>query len=124
MSSTRTPDPTPGWLSDEELAEIRHRLPLLYVEAVPVRLDGMGEVTEVGLLLRVSNEGAITRALVSGRVMFGENFAGCALSPSGKRFRPYGLPQLPPSPNARPRCRVFPFPRFLSIRTLASTQCR
>ena len=72
MSSTRTPDPTPGWLSDEELAEIRHRLPLLYVEAVPVRLDGMGEVTEVGLLLRVSNEGAITRALVSGRVMFGE----------------------------------------------------
>ncbi len=44
MSSTRTPDPTPGWLSDEELAEIRHRLPLLYVEAVPVRLDGMGEV--------------------------------------------------------------------------------
>jgi len=57
MSSTRTPDPNPGWLSDEELAEIRNRLPLLYVEAVPVRLDGLGEVTEVGLLLRVTNEG-------------------------------------------------------------------
>ena len=49
MSSTRTPDPNPGWLSDDELTEIRSRLPLLYVEAVPVRLDGMGQVTEVGL---------------------------------------------------------------------------
>ena len=64
--SVRTPDPdpewtpegsnipptpsqssNPGWLSDVELAEIRRRLPLLYVEAVPVRVDGLGQVTEV-----------------------------------------------------------------------------
>ena len=50
MSSVGTPDPNSGWLSDEELAEIRRRLPLLYVEAVPVRVDGMGKVTEVGML--------------------------------------------------------------------------
>ena len=35
MANTRTPDPNPGWLSDDELVEIRRRLPLLYVEAVP-----------------------------------------------------------------------------------------
>ena len=61
--SVRTPDPdwnpgdepvvrppaNPGWLSDLELAEVRGRLPLLYVEAVPVRVDGLGQVTEVGM---------------------------------------------------------------------------
>ena len=52
MASTGTPDPNSGWLSDEELAETRRRLPLLYVEAVPVRVDGLGRVTEVGMLLR------------------------------------------------------------------------
>ena len=50
--SVRTPDPNSGWLSDSELAEVRQRLPLLYVEAVPVRVDGLGEVVEVGILLR------------------------------------------------------------------------
>lgn len=52
--SVRTPDPNSGWLSDDDLASIRLRLPLLYVEAVPVRVDGVGRVTEVGLLLRAA----------------------------------------------------------------------
>ena len=50
--NVRTPDPNSGWLSDDELAEIRRRLPLLYVEAVPVRVDGLGQVTEVEERLR------------------------------------------------------------------------
>ena len=41
-------------MSEEELAETRRRLPLLYVEAMPVRVDGLGRVTEVGMLLRAS----------------------------------------------------------------------
>ena len=72
MASVRTPDPNPGWLSDDELEQIRQRLPLVYVEAIPVRVDGMGSVTEVGVLLRVNDAGSITRTLVSGRVMYGE----------------------------------------------------
>ena len=68
-----TPDPHAGWLSDEELADARRRLPLLYVEAVPVRVDGVGQVTEVGVLLRANADGDITRTLVSGRVMYGES---------------------------------------------------
>ena len=57
MSSVGTPDPNAGWLSDEELADARRRLPLLYVEAVPVRVDGVGQVTEVGILLRANADG-------------------------------------------------------------------
>ena len=48
------------------------RLPILYVDAIPVRVDGQGVVTSVGLLLRVTGEGRITRALVSGRVLYHE----------------------------------------------------
>ena len=42
---------TPGWLSSDELELVRARMPILYVEAVPVRVDENGEVTSVGLLL-------------------------------------------------------------------------
>ena len=31
MTTVRTPDPNPGWLSDDELEEARRRLPLVYV---------------------------------------------------------------------------------------------
>ena len=43
-----TPDPNSSWLSDADLADVRRRIPILYVEAVPVRVDGMGVVTSVG----------------------------------------------------------------------------
>lgn len=110
MSSTRTPDPNPGWLSEEELQEIRRRLPLLYVEAVPVRLDGMGQVTEVGLLLRVTNEGSMTRALVAGRVMFGESVRDALFRHLEKDLGPMAFPQLPPSPQPAHVAEYFPFP--------------
>jgi ADP-ribose pyrophosphatase YjhB (NUDIX family) len=110
MSSTRTPDPNPGWLSDEELVEIRQRMPLLYVEAVPVRLDGMGQVTEVGLLLRVSNEGSIARALVAGRVMFGETVRDALFRHLEKDLGPMAFPQLPPTVQPAHVAEYFPFP--------------
>lgn len=37
MSSIRTPDPNPGWLSEEDLHEARARLPIVYVQAIPDR---------------------------------------------------------------------------------------
>src|SRR6218665_1089539 len=57
----------PGWLSDFELEEARRRLPMLYVEAIPVRTDGSGVVTEIGILLRSTPLGEMTRTIVSGR---------------------------------------------------------
>ena len=61
MPSVRTPDPNPGWLSEFALDETRSRVPILYVEAVPVRVDGLGRIEHVGLLLRGSSSGGLSR---------------------------------------------------------------
>src|SRR5215212_7820573 len=67
MTSLRTPDPNPGWLSDFALEEPRSRGPILYVEAVPARVDAIGQIEQVGVLLRGSAAtGQITRTLVWG----------------------------------------------------------
>ena len=41
-----------NWLEPDELASIRRRMPITYVNAVPVQLGDHGQVTKVGLLLR------------------------------------------------------------------------
>lgn len=33
-----------AWLSTEELAQARERLPIVYVDALPVRVDALGQV--------------------------------------------------------------------------------
>lgn len=110
MSSVGTPDPNSGWLSDEELAETRRRLPLLYVEAVPVRVDGLGQVTEVGILLRANAEGAMTRTLVSGRVMYGETLRDALFRHLEKDLGPMAFPLLPASAVPFSVAEYFPFP--------------
>ena len=110
MASVRTPDPSPGWLGDDELALIRRRLPLLYVEAVPVRVDGMGRVTDVGLLLRVGASGTITRTIVSGRVMYGETLRDALFRHLEKDLGPMAFPQLPASPVPFSVAEYFPAP--------------
>jgi len=110
MSSVGTPDPNSGWLSEEELADARRRLPLLYVEAVPVRVDGLGAVTEVGVLLRVNSAGSITRTLVSGRVMYGETLRDALFRHLEKDLGPMAFPQLPASPVPFSVAEYFPFP--------------
>jgi hypothetical protein len=61
-----------AWLSTNELDIARASLPIVYIDAIPVRVDANGEVTEVGLLLRVLPDGSISRAVVSGRVLYRE----------------------------------------------------
>ncbi|MGZ0211993.1 MAG: NUDIX hydrolase family protein [Actinomycetales bacterium] len=109
MSSVGTPDPNSSWLSDEELAETRRRLPLIYVEAVPVRVDGLGRVTEVGTLVR-GNDGEITRTLVSGRVMFGETLRDALFRHLEKDLGPMAFPLLPASPTPFMVAEYFPWP--------------
>ncbi len=41
-----------GWLSNQDLQSTRARVPIVYVDAVPVRVDSLGQVTEIGMLLR------------------------------------------------------------------------
>ncbi|MEO7146701.1 MAG: NUDIX hydrolase family protein [Terrimesophilobacter sp.] len=110
MSSVGTPDPNSGWLSDDELTAIRMRLPLLYVEAVPVRVDGLGVVTEVGVLLRASPTGEMTRTLVSGRVLYGETLREALFRHLEKDLGPMAFPQLPTSPVPFSVAEYFPMP--------------
>jgi ADP-ribose pyrophosphatase YjhB (NUDIX family) len=110
VATVGTPDPNPGWLGDDELALIRRRLPLLYVEAVPVRVDGMGRVTDVGLLLRVGSSGAIARTIVSGRVMYGETLRDALFRHLEKDLGPMAFPQLPASPVPFSVAEYFPPP--------------
>ena len=104
------PQPGPAWLSDIELEQIRRRLPLLYVEAVPVRVDGLGQVTEVGILLRANAVGQITRTLVSGRVMYGETLREALFRHLEKDLGPMAFPQLPASPVPFQVAQDFPRP--------------
>ena len=87
-----------GWLSREEMDAARERLPILYVDAVPVRVDDQGTVTAVGLLLRAGEDGQIKRALVSGRVLYHERIRAALLRHLEKDLGPLALPRVPPAP--------------------------
>ncbi|MCV2396164.1 NUDIX hydrolase family protein [Actinotalea sp. M2MS4P-6] len=86
-----------GWLDDATLAAVRRQLPIVYVDAVPVRVDESGDVILVGLLLRMVN-GAMSRALVTGRVMYHERIRDALLRHIEKDLGPMALPAVPPTP--------------------------
>jgi ADP-ribose pyrophosphatase YjhB (NUDIX family) len=88
---------TPGWLSQDELELARARMPILYVEAVPVRVDDSGEVTSIGLLLRIGPDGTVSRTLVSGRVLHHERVRDALLRNLEKDLGPVALPRVPTS---------------------------
>ncbi len=100
----------PAWLSDLELAEARRRLPMLYVEALPVRTDGLGNVTQVGILLRATPMGEITRTIVSGRVRYGETVRDALFRHLENDLGPMAFPLLPPQPAPFTVAEYFPIP--------------
>lgn len=100
----------PAWLSDFELAEARRRLPMLYVEAIPVRTDGTGLVTEIGILLRSTPLGEMTRTIVSGRVRFGETVRDALFRNIENDLGPMAFPLLPPQPLPFTVAEYFPLP--------------
>lgn len=106
----RALDVNAAWLSDDELAFVRGRMPVLYVEAVPVRVDGVGRVSEVGLLLRSTPEGVITRSLVSGRVRFGETLREALFRHLENDLGPMAFPLIPASPIPAHLAEYFPIP--------------
>lgn len=99
---------TPGWLAPDELEQSRARMPILYVEAVPVRVDDNGEVTKIGLLLRISSDGTVSRALVSGRVLHHERVRDALLRNLEKDLGPVALPRVPASPQPFTVAEYFP----------------
>ena len=99
-----------GWLSSEALEQARERLPIVYVDAVPVRVDATGRVTSVGLLLRARPDGSISRAVVSGRVLYGERIRDALMRHLEKDLGPVALPRLPASPAPFTVIEYFPSP--------------
>ncbi len=98
----------PGWLSDIELAEARRRLPMLYVEAIPVRTDGVGTVTEVGILLRATPLGEMTRTIVTRPGALRRDDPRRAVPPPRERPRADGLPAAAAAAGAVHGGRVLP----------------
>lgn len=99
-----------GWLSEPDLATVRAQLPMLYVNAVPVRVDDSGDVIKVGLLLRVTPAGLMTRSLVSGRVNYHERVRDALVRHIEKDLGPMALPQIPTSPQPFTVAEYFPTP--------------
>jgi len=83
------------WLSSDYLELVRAQMPIVYVEAVPVRVDSLGNVTKIGLLLRQAADGTISRLIVSGRVKFGERVRDALLRNCEKDLGPLALPRIP-----------------------------
>ncbi|MEY2554052.1 MAG: hypothetical protein QOC57_1912, partial [Ilumatobacteraceae bacterium] len=90
-------DTKTGWLDREQLENIRANVPLVYVDAVPVRVNELGVVTEVGLLLRQAADGTISRMVVTGRVLYGERVRDALLRHLEKDLGPVALPRIPPA---------------------------
>lgn len=105
---TEMTETTPGWLTPEEMESARARMPILYVDAVPVRVDDTGVVTHVGLLLRIGSDGAVSRALVSGRVLHRERVRDALMRHLEKDLGPVALPRVPASPQPFTIAEYFP----------------
>jgi hypothetical protein len=99
-----------AWLAPEELEQVRGRMPILYVDAVPVRVDEVGVVVSVGLLLRIGSDGTVSRALVSGRVLHHERIRDALVRHLEKDLGPVALPRVPPSPQPFTIAEYFPTP--------------
>ncbi len=98
------------WLTDEDLSTVRGTLPILYVEAIPVRIDATGRITAVGLLLRARPDGTLSRAVVAGRVMYKERIRDALIRNLEKDLGPVALPRLPVSISPFTIVEYFPDP--------------
>ncbi len=99
-----------NWLSEQDLETSRGRLPIVYINAIPVRTDDLGVVTHIGLLLRIGPDGAANREIVAGRVLYGERIRDAMLRHLEKDLGPLALPRVPTSPQPFTIIEYFPNP--------------
>src|SRR5699024_11587940 len=108
MNSRTAVDSEGSWFEPEQVTELRRRLPIPYVDIIPVRTDVDGSVEEVGLLLRASGSGRIVRAIVSGRVLVHETIGEAIARHIDKDLGPVAMPRIPVSPEPDPVAVYFP----------------
>lgn len=87
-----------AWLTPEQMAALRNQVPLVYIDAVPVRVNTDGIVTHVGMLLRQTADGSISRTVVSGRVLLNERVRDALVRHLNKDLGPMAFPRIPPEP--------------------------
>lgn len=107
---SETLDVAPSWLNPQDLQIARALMPILYVEAVPVRVDVSGCITAVGLLLRARPDGTMSRAVVAGRVLYKERIRDALMRHLEKDLGPMALPRLPVSMSPFTVVEYFPDP--------------
>jgi ADP-ribose pyrophosphatase YjhB (NUDIX family) len=83
---------------------------MVYVDAVPVRVDALGEVTHIGLLLRAMPDGTVSRALVTGRIQFGERIRNALMRHLEKDLGSMAFPRIPANPTPFTVAEYFPDP--------------
>ncbi len=103
-------DTQSSWLSDDDIETMRGKMPIVYVNAIPVRTDDLGVVSHLGLLLRLDATGEVNREVVSGRVLYGERVRDALLRHLEKDLGPLALPRIPPSPQPFTVVEYFPNP--------------
>ena len=99
-----------AWFEPSRISELRRRLPIPYVDIVPVRTDTDGTISQVGLLLRASGTGRIVRAIVSGRVLVHETLREAIARNVEKDLGPIALPRIPVAPQPFTVAEYFPTP--------------
>ena len=82
------------WLPPEDLRFVREKVPMVYVDIVPVRLDEAGALEAVGMLLCAYDEG-INRAFPSGRILLYETIREALARHIDKDLGPMALPRIP-----------------------------
>lgn len=95
MSGLASGDESP-WLPPYELEEIRSKVPMVYVEAIPVRLNADGSLALIGTLLRINGAG-LQRSFVAGRVLFQESLREALVRHLEKDLGELALPRLSPT---------------------------
>jgi hypothetical protein len=93
ITDTRT-----NWLDPNQLELVRGQGPLVYIDAIPVRVNELGVVTHVGMLLRQAPDGSISRTVVSGRVLLNERIREALLRHLEKDLGSMALPNIPLNP--------------------------
>ncbi len=107
----RTAVDTEGaWFEPERIQDLRRKLPIPYVDIVPVRTDTDGSIVQVGLLLRASGAGRIVRDIVTGRVLIHETIREAIARHIEKDLGPMALPRIPVSPMPFTVAEYFPTP--------------
>lgn len=104
----------PGWLSSEDVDDLRKKTPIPYVVVVPVRTDDLGRIRQVGTLLcaDAGDDAAVRRTLISGRILYNESIREAIARNISKDLGDLTLAFLPPTVQPFTIAQFFPTPGF------------